>query len=139
MVIWRYLWAFPATSVGLAAAGLALVSGGRLRVVRGVLEVHGGLITRILSRPIPFVRGCAAMTLGHVILGRDDACLQYSREHEHVHVRQYERWGALMIPAYFTAGAWLWCRGYHPYLDNPFELEAYGKDHGVAEPPDDSA
>jgi hypothetical protein len=65
------------------------------------------------------------MTLGHVILARDQDCLDTSRDHEHVHVRQYERWGPLMIPLYLTASLVLWCRGYDAYLDNPFEREAY--------------
>ena len=36
------------------------------------------------------------MTLGHTILGQTDAALDISREHELVHVRQYERWGLFM-------------------------------------------
>ncbi len=65
------------------------------------------------------------MTLGHVILGRDAECLDSSRDHEHVHVRQYERWGAFFIPAYLGASVYCWLRGYDAYLDNPFEREAY--------------
>ena len=61
------------------------------------------------------------MALGHVVLARDAACLARSRPHELVHVRQYERWGPLLLPAYWLIGAWLWCRGYHPYLDHPLE------------------
>ena len=36
------------------------------------------------------------------------------------------RWGLLFVPAYLACSAWLWLRGYDAYLDNPFEVEAYG-------------
>jgi hypothetical protein len=67
------------------------------------------------------------MTLGHVILGRNQECLEYSRDHEHVHVRQYERWGPFMLPAYLGSSLVLYFRGLDPYLDNPFEIEAYDR------------
>ena len=70
----------------------------------------------------------AAMTLGHVIIGRDEWCLDSSREHELVHVRQYERWGPLFIPAYLSSSLYLWLRGRDAYFDNPFECEAYDSD-----------
>jgi hypothetical protein len=70
------------------------------------------------------------MTLGHTVLGRTPADLACTREHELVHVAQYERWGPLFIPAYLGASAWLWLRGRHPYWDNPFEKEAYGLEFG---------
>ena len=41
-----------------------------------------------------------ALTLGHTILGQTDAALDIRRQHERVHVRQFERWGPLMGPAY---------------------------------------
>jgi hypothetical protein len=74
---------------------------------------------------MPWFGPAAAMTLGHVILGRDAECLASCREHEHVHVRQYERWGAFFIPAYLGASVYCWLRGYDAYFDNPFEREAY--------------
>jgi len=70
----------------------------------------------------------AAITLGHVVLGCDEATLTRTRRHERVHVRQYERWGPLFIPAYLLASAWLGLRGFNAYLDNPFEVEAYAVD-----------
>lgn len=127
----RYLWAFcPGTLIGLLCVPLALVGGGRVRLVRGCLEVHGGLVKRILCRGVPLagVYGAAAMTLGHVILGIDEHCLARSRNHEHVHVRQYERWGPLFLPAYFAASAIAWYRGQDAYFDNRFEREAYGQE-----------
>jgi hypothetical protein len=66
------------------------------------------------------------MTLGHVILGLDEPSLDSARDHEHVHVRQFERWGPFMLPAYFMASGIALCRGGDPYRDNYFEREAYG-------------
>ena len=68
------------------------------------------------------------MTLGHVILGIDGATLDSARLHEQVHVRQYERWGPLFLPAYFASSLVQLLRGRRPYLDNHFEREAYAKD-----------
>jgi hypothetical protein len=65
------------------------------------------------------------MTLGHVVIGRNEACLDRSRAHERVHVRQCERWGPLFIPAYALASGVVLLRGGRPYLDNPFEREAF--------------
>ena len=122
-----YLWASPATLLGLLPLPLVWIQGGRARVIRGAIEIQGGWVTRWLKRGLPWVGGGAAMTLGHVIWGRDEECLSSCRDHEHVHVRQYERWGPLFIPAYLLASLIAWYRGYHPYLDNPFEREAFEK------------
>jgi hypothetical protein len=119
----RYVWAFPATLLGLPLVFLALLSGGRAAVIQGVIEAHGGLVAPLLRTWLWIP--AAAMTLGHVILGRDATCLERSRHHEHVHVRQYERWGPLMLPIYLTASLVLYLRGLDPYLDNPFEREAF--------------
>jgi hypothetical protein len=120
-----YVWAFPATLIGLLLVPPALMGGGQARLVDGVLEVHGGIVTRLLRRGLPWVGSGAAMTLGHVVLGCDLKCLDESRAHERVHVRQYERWGPLMIPAYLLASLVAYLRGRDPYLDNPFEREAF--------------
>lgn len=121
-----YLWASPATLLGLLPLPLVWLQGGRVRIIRGAIEIQGGWVTRWLERGLPWVGGgAAAMTLGHVIWGRDDKCLADCRDHEHVHVRQYERWGPLFIPAYLLASLIAWKRGHHPYLDNPFEKEAF--------------
>jgi hypothetical protein len=122
----RYLWAFfPGTLIGLICVPLALLGGGRCRSVRGCLEVQGGAVTWFLRNGLPWIGGGAAMTLGHVILGRDEICLDRSRDHEHVHVRQYERWGPAFLPAYLLVSGWMWLRGRHGYFDNPFEREAF--------------
>jgi hypothetical protein len=49
------------------------------------------------------------------------------RAHEQVHVRQYERWGPLFVPAYLLSSLVELLRGRRPYRDNWFEREAYGK------------
>ncbi|QDU87073.1 hypothetical protein Pla175_04280 [Pirellulimonas nuda] len=127
-----YLWAAPATLIGLSLIPIALVQGGAVRVVRGVVEAHGGVITKLLKRGLPWIGsgGAAAMTLGHVVWGCDADCLEWSRDHERVHVRQYERWGPLFIPLYLAASVAAGRRGLDPYLDNPFEREAFEETDG---------
>lgn len=120
-----YLWASPVTLFGVLWAIPALLSGGRIRVERGAVEIHGGLVTWALRRFVPIAGGALAMTLGHVILGCDRASLDRCRDHEHVHVRQYERWGLIFIPAYLGCSLYLLIRGRDAYRDNPFEREAY--------------
>ncbi len=122
--VWKYFWALPNTALGLSFVPLTLVTGGRVRFERGAIEVSGGFTRFFLSRC--FLINAAAMCLGHVILGRDRACLDQSRDHEHVHVRQYERWGPFMLPAYFMSSFLAWRRGEHYYLGNDFEREAHG-------------
>jgi hypothetical protein len=118
--IWYYLWASPNTALGLAVAALSP----RWRVQDGVLEVHGGLASWVCRNAL-IPGGASAMTLGHVVLGRDARCLERAHSHELVHVRQYERWGPLFIPAYLGCSVYLFLRGKSAYHDNPFEVEAY--------------
>lgn len=120
-----YLWACPTTIVGLAFVPLAL-SGGGIQIVDGVLELHGGGIGFFLRHCTLLKGGASAMTLGHVVLGRDRELLEATRSHERVHVRQYERWGPLFVPAYLLASLVAWLRGQNAYKDNPFEREAFG-------------
>ena len=126
-VLLRYLWSSPNSLLGLTVALLALPQG-RARLVEGVLEVHGPLLAWALTRLVPIPGGAAAMTLGHVVLGRDAACLARTRAHERVHVEQCERWGPFFVPAYLTASLWLLTRGRDAYLDNPFEREAHERE-----------
>jgi hypothetical protein len=135
MAVWRrfarsvlYLWVGPGSLVGLTAAAIARCQGGRCCVVDGVLEVTAGPLLAVASRYSAVGGGIRAITLGHVVLGTDAEALEQTRTNERVHVRQYERWGPLFIPAYVTCSVWLWLRGRHPYLDNPFEVEAYRAD-----------
>ncbi|WP_235559624.1 MULTISPECIES: hypothetical protein [unclassified Methylophilus] len=121
------LWTLPTTLIGMLAAGVWMLFGAKARLAHGVVEVHGGRFAYWMMR-----RGFAAMTLGHVILGFSATRLEQLRPHEHVHVRQAERWGILFIPAYLLAGLWQGLRGRHIYYDNPFELEAFAMDALVA-------
>lgn len=121
----QYLWALPTTSVGLIALILSLLSGGRARLVQGVLEVHGGFATWFLRKGVILRGGASAMTLGHVVIGQDLNALDWSRSHERVHVRQVERWGPFFLPVYGLASLWCYLRGKDPYRDNFFEVEAY--------------
>lgn len=71
-----------------------------------------------------------AITFGHVVLcvdQPDDDLLA----HELAHVRQYERWGPLFIPAYLVAALFSLLRGGHPHRDNVFERAAQ-RDSGMA-------
>ena len=120
---WRgltYFWAAPNSLLGLAVGGVGLCFGGGVSVHRGCLEFHGGLSKAILSR-----LGVIGMTLGHTILGQSKLDLERARDHEQVHVRQYEIFGPLFVPAYLGCSLWLWIRGRDPYRDNPFEVQAY--------------
>jgi hypothetical protein len=123
----RYLWASPNTLIGLIMAVIARLTGGSIAVVQGVVEIHGGFATAFLRRGLPLIGSGAAMTLGHVVLGQSVHCLETTREHEHVHVEQYERWGPFFLPAYALASVYLWLRGRDAYRENPFEKEAYGR------------
>lgn len=122
----RYLWALPATVVGLLFAAIAMCGGATLQPVEGALEVAGGRLLRgILTLPssVRFI----AITFGHVIIGVDHAVLSSARAHEHVHVQQYERWGVLFFPIYLASSIIQLLRGRHFYSDNVFEREACAK------------
>jgi hypothetical protein len=105
-------------------AALALANGG-VRRAGGVLEAHGPWLAWILARLPPRPGGVAALTLGHVVIGRDRASLSRTRAHERVHVAQYARWGPAFLPAYALASLWAVARGRHPYHGNRFEREAF--------------
>lgn len=118
-----YLWAGPVSVTALPLAALALATGGRARVEGGVLEVAGGVLGPLLARAIPsFPIG--AITLGHVVLGANARELDASRAHERVHVRQYERWGALFPVLYVGSSISALLKGRRLHADNRFEREA---------------
>jgi hypothetical protein len=119
------VWASPASALGLMAGLLGLATGGQIRRRGRVLECYGGFVNWLLERMFPRPLGALAMTLGHVVLGRNEAALDVTRKHELVHVEQYERWGPLFIPTYLLCSLVLWLRGRDGYHDNPFEQEAY--------------
>jgi len=123
------LWALPYTLLGLILAVVGLCTGGRARIRGCVVEFYGGGVKWLLQR-FPTGQFTLAFTLGHAILGQTDASLDISRSHEMVHVRQYERWGPLIGPAYLSCSLVLWLMRRRPYRDNPFERDAYGQDGG---------
>src|SRR5262245_39491794 len=86
------VWASPNTLLGLFIGTIGLAFGSKGRFVEGAFEFHSGLIRWLLRKVPGPAGGAAAMTIGHVILGLDQLALDSSRVHEHVHVRQYERW-----------------------------------------------
>lgn len=119
-----YAWASPNSVLGLIAGMAMLCLGARVRRVQGCAEFSGGLLGSFIATPAiacPY----RAMTLGHVILGTDEAVLAAAREHEQVHVRQYERWGPFFLPAYVASSAWQLLCGRRCYRDNYFEREAF--------------
>lgn len=121
---WRYLWAGPSSVLGLAVLLLASRRA-QVAVVDGVIEAHGPAINWGLTHLTVLAGGASALTLGHVVIACDAAALRLTRAHERVHVRQYERWGPLFLPAYFAASLWAAASGKHCYLDNWFEREAW--------------
>jgi hypothetical protein len=119
----KVVWAGPNSILGLLIGAGMLAMGGRGALVRGACEFSGGRGAKwflwLPNGPI------AAITFGHVILGASPESLQRARDHEHVHIRQYERWGPLFIPAYLMCSMVLFFLGRDMYRDNPFEVEAY--------------
>lgn len=113
-----YLWAAPCSLLGLLLALPLLLCGARASRQHGALEI--ALWPDDKMGRLPF----AAITFGHVIIGQNRLLLARLRAHEQVHVRQYQRWGVLLLLAYPAASLWLWLRGKRPYRDNPFEVEA---------------
>lgn len=118
------LWALPWTLAGIALGLVALATGGGYQRSGRVHEFHGGWLNRLLRR-VPIAGGASAMTLGQTVIARTLDDLEFSRDHELIHVAQYERWGIFFVPAYLACSAWLWLRGRDPYFNNPFEVEAY--------------
>ena len=123
--IFLLLWVAPWSLVGLTIGLLSCLTGGSGRRVDHTLEFHGGLAKWLLQlTPI----GAIAITVGHVILARNQAALDETRNHERVHVGQYERWGPLFVPAYFLSSLIVWMQGKRAYRDNLFEAEAFAID-----------
>jgi hypothetical protein len=127
-VLVRYVWALPNTLVGLLFVPCALWPRGGMRLLNGVLEVHGALISSLLRHAVPLRGGATAITFGHIVLGRDRMSLDAARDHERVHVRQCEVWGPAFIPAYVLAAFWALVKGTGAYAGNYFERQAQAKD-----------
>jgi hypothetical protein len=123
--VFRYVWALPNTLIGLTFVPFVLLTKGHAALVDGVVELHGWLPGFVLRRCIPIRGGASAITFGHVVLGRDEMCLDATRAHERVHVRQCEVWGPAFIPVYLLASVWAGLTGRGAYAGNYFEREAF--------------
>ncbi|HEX5131428.1 MAG TPA: hypothetical protein VFX92_02955 [Candidatus Krumholzibacteria bacterium] len=119
-----YVWALPVTAPALLLVAVVVATGGRVTAHTGVVEAHGGVGAWLLRRLVPLRGGASAMTLGHVVVGRDAGCLQRTRAHERAHVVQYEWLGGLFVPAYAAASVIAHLQGRHYYRDNVFERDA---------------
>lgn len=126
----RILWVAPVSLCALPLAPLALWRA-QWRIVNGVLEITSPALSWFLHGPwfraMSGGEGFAAATIGHVIVARNRACLDNCRVHEHVHVRQCERWGVLFPFAYVGAGLYAALRARRwsaYYWNNRFEREA---------------
>jgi hypothetical protein len=110
--------------LGLVLALIAYWLGASVKRRFGVLEVAGNSRTPLLRS---ISSRFEAITLGHVILGRNHGTLTRYRSHEHVHVQQYERWGLLFPVLYLLASFKALLTGKRFYWDNVFEVEARNK------------
>lgn len=126
-VVWKVLlvlWASPYSLLGISIGAMGLLNGGKWRFRDGAVEFYDGGTAEFVRR-LPPGPTTAGFTLGHVILGQTAEGLTIVGKHERVHVRQFERWGPFMGPAYLGASSWLWLAGKDAYRDNPFEVEAF--------------
>lgn len=119
----KYVWAAPCTAVGALIGGAACCVGASPRIVDGVVEIgfvnrnHAG--AKALLR-LPFT----GITFGHVVLAPTHEHQQTHRQHERVHVCQYERWGLFFFVLYPANSLFQLLRGRRPYIDNCFETQA---------------
>lgn len=108
------VWASPLTLVGVA---LGLLSGARPRWCQRygcvVFEGAGGIHGRILESV-----GARANAIGQAVIVRGEDAPDHLLAHEAVHVRQAERFGALLFPLY------LWLGARYGYRDHPLERAA---------------
>ena len=119
----KYIWASPASALGVCAACFAGLVGAKVKRVSGVLEVSLAPRSAALNNAVaclPF----AAITLGHIVIARSAQQQDALRQHERVHVAQYELWGPLFLLAYPLESLYQLLRGRRPYLDNRFEMAA---------------
>jgi hypothetical protein len=121
-IVWALPWSFFGGLIGL----LGLLTGGGFQRRGRVLEFWGGAVVWFLDT-FPQIKRASAITFGHTVLGRDRHCLDVTRTHERVHVRQYERWGPFFVPVYLLSSLVQLIRGGDAYRDNCFEREAFSK------------
>jgi hypothetical protein len=108
------LWASPLSVVGLL---LAALSGRRPRWD----DRYGCLVVDDIRGPSAAALrlvGAEANTVGHVVLSRYRHSPDRLLAHEAVHVRQGERLGPLLFPAY------VWLAARYGYRDHPLERAA---------------
>lgn len=122
-----FIWPLPWTIIGLFIGVVCRIGGGRIVQYKGTVVCYGPWLSRLLQC-VPIPGGASALTLGHVILARSKEDMLITHSHELVHVRQYQRWGPLFVPAYVAASLWLWFAGRDCYRENPFEIEAFHVD-----------
>ena len=119
----KYIWASPASALGVCAAAIASLVGAEIERVGGVLEVSLAPRSAMLCKAVsclPFT----AITFGHVVIACSAQHQAELRQHERVHVAQYELWGPLFLLAYPLESLFQWLRGRRAYLDNRFEIAA---------------
>jgi hypothetical protein len=119
----KVAWAAPCTAVGLFLAAAVLLLRGKAKHSSGTLEFtfrESEASCGRLARALPF----RAITFGHVIIAVTEQELDRSREHELVHVRQYECWGVALFLAYPASSIWQLLKGRNAYWDNHFEVQA---------------
>lgn len=119
----KYIWASPASALGVCAACIASVAGAEAKRTSGVLEVSLAPRSARLCKAVsclPFT----AITFGHVVIACSAQQQAALRAHERVHVAQYELWGSLFLLAYPLESLFQWVRGRRAYLDNRFEIAA---------------
>ncbi len=122
--ILRYIWALPNTLLGLIFVPFVLFTRGKMEIIDGVLEIHGGFVTWFLKYGLPIRGYLGALTLGHVVLGYNEKFLSAHRRHEHAHVKQYEILGPIFLPVYLAASIWAFIKGRGAYRGNYLERKA---------------
>jgi hypothetical protein len=108
------IWAAPMSAVGLA---LAAAAGRRPRWD----ATHGCLVVDAIRGPSALALrtvGADANTIGQVVLSRHLRTPEVLLAHEAVHVRQTERLGPFLLPAY------VWLAARYGYRDHPLERAA---------------
>jgi hypothetical protein len=121
--VFALIWVLPVALLGGVAASIfSLVGWTRPKISDGALDlVCSGPFARWMAG-----RHWAAFTFGPCIWYWTPAAGVHPRirRHEREHVRQFLRWGLLMILAYPLASLWATVRGRHSYYDNHFEKAA---------------
>jgi hypothetical protein len=122
----RLVWPLLCSAVGVLV-GIAVIGvGGGARRVSHTVEVALSLSqvgVPAWARSFRF----SAVTLGHVIIGQSHEVLADLRDHERVHVRQYEVLGPFFFLAYPASSMLALWRGQCPYLGNRFEKQAFAE------------